>query len=116
MKLSSCCWTLDAGIASTGDWTLFLGNTFQLIRIYYMNQNKTIMYNINHSRSKFKLGTEIEVAQCSGVDSGKKGKVINHFNWREESGAYSPPSNEHVPIKYENGNVSYMHRNRLIIK
>jgi hypothetical protein len=74
------------------------------------------MYNINHSRSQFKLGTKIEVVQCSGLASGNKGTVVPHFNWRLEHGAYHAPSNNDVPVKYEDGRLSYMNKSRLMVK
>jgi hypothetical protein len=41
---------------------------------------------------------------------------VPHFNWRLEHGAYHAPSNNDVPVKYEDGRLSYMNKSRLMVK
>lgn len=73
------------------------------------------MYNQFHNRSQFKFGASVTVLQCSGIDSGKEARVINHFNWEEEQGAYKRPDNTYIPIQFSNGDKSYMSRYRLTV-
>ena len=79
------------------------------------NQNQSQMaYNIHHSRSSFRLGDKVRVCEGSGLDSGKTGRVVNHFDWTKEQGAYSPPGDDYVPVQYDSGALAYMSKNRLI--
>lgn len=68
-------------------------------------------YNF-YGNSTFKIGDKIKVVEGAGIDSGKEGTVIPHFNWREEPGAYSPPDKDDVPIQLPK-HKSYFPKNYL---
>ena len=73
------------------------------------------MYNF-YGNSTFKIGMTVKIAIGAGLDSDKVATVIPHFNWKEEEGAYKPPSDTDIPIQFKNKTKRYFPSNYLIVK
>lgn len=71
------------------------------------------MYNF-YGNSDFKIGDRIRIPDGCGLDSGKHGRVINHFPWREEVGAYKAPEQHFVPVMLDNNTKHYFSRKMLL--
>lgn len=69
-----------------------------------------------YGNSSFKIGMTVKTSIGAGLDSDKVATVIPHFNWREEEGAYKPPSKTDIPIQFENKTKRYFPSNYLTVK
>jgi len=68
-----------------------------------------------YGNSEFKVGDRARIAEGSGIGSGSYVEITNHFNWREEDGAYKEPTKDYIPVKFLVDNrKEYWSRNRLI--
>ena len=75
------------------------------------------MYNLSHSRSKFKVSTPVEVSIGAGIDSGKKGTVCSHFDPQDGYERRLKNDKDWVPVKLtESGKKTYLPAGYLIIK
>jgi len=73
------------------------------------------MYNVNHSRSKFKVYTPVQVVAGSGIDSGKIGYVCSHFS-NDDGYEMRLKSKGWIPVKTLKGEYFYMAPGRLRIR
>lgn len=63
---------------------------------------------------RFREGDRVRVCNGSGIDSRKTATVVAYFDWRKASdGTYRAPGSDQIPLKYDDGMLGFMYRNRL---
>lgn len=65
--------------------------------------------------NQYRIGSTYKICQGSGIFSNQLVIIIPWFDWHKATdGTYSPPDNRQVAIKYENGDIGFMYKKRLI--
>ena len=67
------------------------------------------------AKKNYRVGNQFIVCEGSGLMSGMRATVIERFYWREATdGTYREPGKDQVPVRYENGEIGFMYKNRLL--
>jgi len=66
-------------------------------------------------RLSFKVGDVFRICEGSGIDSNKLVTCIPMFDWHKSTdGTYRQPDLTMLPVRYENGNIGFFFKSRLI--
>ena len=66
-------------------------------------------------RKSYRVGNVFKICEGSGIDSNKLCTCIPMFDWHKSTdGTYRSPGLEMLPVRYENGNIGFFYKSRLI--
>lgn len=69
-----------------------------------------------HYRRRHNPGQRVQVADCSGIDSGRTGTVVTRVPWRTCPGLYQAPDcNQDVCVRLDVGHTTYFPAKRLLL-
>jgi len=64
--------------------------------------------------TKYPIGLRVVVCDGSGLASSKTGHIVAPFDWHSATdGTFYPPGKNQVPVRYDDGILGFMYKNRL---
>lgn len=74
-----------------------------------------ILYLPKQRRKSYKIGNRFMVCAGSGLASDKYVTIIHKYNWKYATdGTYRTPGNDQVPVRYDDGTLGFMYKDRLL--